>query len=126
MKLNLIALFSLSLLSNKVLATLEEKLNNLWYMERLDVDAIIPFKDYLVPNELNPYLVKLHFDLLDEAGLLVSTGTERSFIDLALCEKCTGLVGVDINPRVKAYNDFNTLLLRLSENRKDYNGRAFD
>jgi len=55
-----------------------------------------------------------------EGGVIVSTGTERSFFDLAASDKCTGVVIRDINPKVKAYNDFNTLLLRIANNRNEY------
>lgn len=101
-------------------ATLEDRLSDKWLIKSLDVDSFKDFEDYLHPNELNPFLIKKHFDLLTNDGLPVATGTERSFIALALCQKCTGLVAVDINPRVKAYNDFNTLLLRISKDREDY------
>jgi len=111
-----VTLFSFNLSSSHI----EKRLSEQWMINNLDVYSFKDFADYLVPNENNAYDIKEHFDILTKEGLLVSTGTERSFIDLSLCEKCTGLVGVDINPRTKAYNDFNTLLLKLSKNRKDY------
>jgi len=59
---------------------------------------------------------------MTQHGLLVSTGTERSFFDLALIDptQCEGLIVRDFNPEVKAYVDFNVLLLRISQNREDY------
>ncbi len=78
-------------------------------------------KEYLSPNERAPDQVKGHLDLMDR-GLIVSTGTERSFYDLILSpeDRCTGLVTRDINPKVKAYNDFLILLLRVSSSREDF------
>lgn len=107
-------------LSFNISATLEDRLSTSWLLKNLDVYSFQDFQDFLGPNEFNPNQIKLHLDLITKNGLLVASGTERSFIALTLCQKCTGLVGVDINPRVKAYNDFNTLLLRLSKNRQDY------
>ena len=80
-----------------------------------------PFGDFLQPNEMFPQYVKPHLALMDD-GLIVSTGTERSFFDLSLSDenKCTGLVIRDINPRVKAYTDFLILLLRISKSRKEF------
>jgi hypothetical protein len=99
-------------------ATLEERLADQW-SKSPDIASNI-FNDFIAPNELHPFNIKKHLDLLTEEGLLVSTGTERSLIAFALCKKCTGLVGVDINPKVKGFNDFNTLLLRISKDRKEY------
>ncbi len=78
------------------------------------------FKNYFAPNEKQPIKIKPWFDTLKEKGTLVSTGTERSFIDAALCEKCTGVVVRDTNPPIKAYNDFNLLLLKLAATREEY------
>ena len=101
-------------------STLEEKYQNLT-MCAVDILHNCDFENYLIPNEMNPIDCKPHLDAAGN-GIIVSTGTERSFIDLALSDpaKTTGLVVVDINHRVKAYVDFNTLLLRISENREDY------
>lgn len=104
--------------NNYSLSDVEQKFFNDWNQE-IDVEQTIDFKDYLVPNETHPCDIK---ELLDQAkeGTLISVGTERSFIDAALCKNCTTLVTIDVNPRVKAYNDFNTLLLRIAYDREDY------
>ena len=83
---------------------------------------ITTFTDFfLTPSEtvgtdLAPHIQKM------EQGLIVSVGTERSFFDLALADqsRCEGLVVRDINPKVKAYVDFNVLLFRIANSRKDY------
>ena len=78
------------------------------------------FGDYIEPNEIGVTAIRKHLNKM-EKGILVSAGTERSFFDLILCRKCTGLVVRDLNPRVKAYVDFNVLLLKISRNLQDYN-----
>jgi hypothetical protein len=90
--------------------------------ELVNVNAPVNFVTFLKPNECNVIKVKEHLDLQENIGPIVSTGTERSFFDLALCNpaKCTGLIVRDINPKVKAYVDFNTLLLRLSNDVNEY------
>ena len=87
----------------------------------VDIYAHCPFRDYLEPNEYFPEGVKPHLQW-NKKGLLVSTGTERSFFDLLFSDEtqCEGLVVCDINPRVKAYVDFNVLLLRISKTREEY------
>jgi hypothetical protein len=58
---------------------------------------------------------------MKKPGLIVSTGTERSLFDIILSDPyCEGLVAIDINPKVKAYIDFNLFLLKVSENRMEY------
>lgn len=90
--------------------------------QSFDVNQQTNFAPFLFPNERNPIDIKSHLDLISAPGVLVSTGTERSFFDLALMpkEKCQGLIVRDINPKVKAYVDFNTMLLRVSRDRKEY------
>lgn len=101
------------------LSDLQDSLFEQWNVN-VDTKMLINFKDFLAPNEKNPWDIKPFLDQIENDGILVSVGTERSFIDGALCKRCTSLVGVDINPRAKAYNDFNTLLLMLSRDRQDY------
>jgi hypothetical protein len=92
----------------------------------VDIHAKINFNDYLAPNELGVVDAAVFYQMR-RAGILVSTGTERTFFGLALTRLapfarliCEGLVVRDINPRVKAYNDFNVLLLRIAESMEDY------
>jgi hypothetical protein len=87
----------------------------------LDLTTGCDFADYLAPNERHPARAKPHL-VWDLPGLLVSTGTVRSLFDLIMAdsEKCTGLVMRDINPKVKAYMDFEILLIRLSANHREY------
>ncbi|MBA3238360.1 MAG: hypothetical protein H0T62_08470 [Parachlamydiaceae bacterium] len=87
----------------------------------IDIQNNCGFKDFLFPNESYPENLKPHLDL-GEKGIIVSTGTERSFFDLLFSnsEKCEGVIVVDINPKAKAYVDFNVMLLRISKNRNEY------
>ncbi len=100
--------------------SLEEPLKDQVYI-KIDVKAKLNFRDFLSPNEQSPKNVKPHLEPMSQ-GLMVSTGTERSFYDLLLSseEKCTGLVVRDINPRVKAYVDFVILLLRICDTREEF------
>lgn len=79
------------------------------------------FKDYLEPNEGFPEDVQPHLELA-EMGTMVAAGTQRCFFNLCFIDekKCDGLVGRDINPKVKAFGDFNTLLLRISKTVEEY------
>lgn len=86
----------------------------------VDVEASCKAFDFLNPNEANPEKVQEHLAKTVH-GIIVSTGTERSFFDLILSPACEGLVVRDINPRVKAYVDFVVLLLRISETREEFN-----
>ena len=101
---------------------LEETLASLTFQRPVDVNTPVDFIAFLNPNEFNVYKVKEHLDQQEKIGPMVVTGTERSFFDLCLCnpDKCTGLIVRDINPKVKAYVDFNTLLLRIADNVGEY------
>jgi hypothetical protein len=103
----------------------------------VDITLKSGFKDYLDPNELidqplgrdasysspdcKDIPLKDHLSTMRK-GYAVSVGTERSFFLLALADPhlCDGLVVRDINPKVKAYVDFNVLLLRISSSREEY------
>jgi hypothetical protein len=82
--------------------------------------ARVDFMDFLNPNEKHPEGAKKHLDKIDVPGVIVSAGTERSLFNLILCEKCTGLVVRDINPKVKAYIDFVILALKISKNHEEF------
>jgi len=87
----------------------------------VDVKKRPDFRSYLIPNEIGVLGIRRHLTMTQH-GLLVSTGTERSFFDLALIDptQCEGLIVRDFDPEVKAYVDFNVLLLRISRSREDY------
>ena len=76
---------------------------------------------FLEPNEYYPERMVSHMQLA-EPGCFVSVGTERIFFACALDPNnlCQGMVVRDIDPKVKAYNDFNVLLLRISDSREEY------
>jgi len=77
--------------------------------------------DFREPNEYPENELVAIFERMEEGTWLVSTGTERSFFNLLLAPvDCQGIIVRDINPKVKAYNDCVTLLLRISENREDF------
>ncbi len=79
------------------------------------------FTDYIYPNEGSPEGIIKHLELA-KPGIMVCTGAERSFFNLILIDetKCFGLVIRDLNPRVKAYVDFNTALIRISKTCDEY------
>ncbi|MBS0627329.1 MAG: hypothetical protein JSS09_03870, partial [Verrucomicrobia bacterium] len=91
----------------------------------LDITKTVDFRDFRRPNEFGITAYR-HVFKMDEPGLLVSTGTERSFYGLIQAvlasppNYCQGLIIRDINPKVKAYVDFNVLLLRLATNVTEY------
>jgi hypothetical protein len=87
----------------------------------IDLAKLPDFIYYGVPNELQPNFVTPHL-VMTKPGLIVSTGAERSFFDLLFSDPkfCQGLVIRDIHPHIKAYVDFNVLLLRISETRQEY------
>ncbi|MBS0621049.1 MAG: hypothetical protein JSS61_06290 [Verrucomicrobia bacterium] len=92
------------------------------YFERMqDTTRAQEFDDYREPNEGHPENVKPHLDRAGE-GLLVSVGSERSFFNLALSDpnKCTGLVMVDLSERIYNYVQMNIILLRVSQDRREY------
>lgn len=102
--------------------SLENRFSHLAFPdEALDIHKPIAFDNYLTPNEGNPQ--NIH-PLLQEIkpGFLVSTGTERSFFNLLFInhQNCRGLIVRDINPKVKAYVDFNVLLLKTSKTCEEY------
>lgn len=88
-------------------------------LKKASTEPFKNFREYLFPNELRPGLLRNLF-ASQPRGVLVSTGADRAFIAASLYENCEGLIGVDINPRVKAYNDFNMLLIGLAQSREDY------
>lgn len=100
--------------------SLEETYQNLIF-QKFDCKRTV-FGDFLSPNESFPEVLKDHLDLISIPGYIVSVGTERSFFDLVLCnpKKCLGLIIRDCNPKVKAYVDFNMMLLRIAQDSKEY------
>lgn len=103
--------------------SLEETYANEAFGE-IDVDAQVNFKKFHEPNE--PQVINLAPHLKHATpGLLVTTGTERSFFELALLasqedNKCTGLVIRDIDPQAIAYGHMVTMLLRVAKDVKDF------
>lgn len=91
------------------------------FPSHVDVDAKINFTDFLTPNEGGVAAIKPHLNLMKK-GVIVSPGTERSFFNLILSpqDQCEGLIIRDINPRTKAYVDFNTMVLRIAGSREEY------
>ncbi len=77
------------------------------------------------PNETLPQYA---IPILKNApqGVYVSVGTERGFIGGALAEKASHLLLADVDPKVVFYNKINAVLLKLSQDRKDYLKLRFD
>ena len=90
----------------------------------VDIHAQIQFADFLSPNEYCVMKIKPHLDMAykigDPSKYHFSTGTERSLFGFLLASNCKGLIIRDINPRVKAYSDFNILLLRVLKDSKEF------
>jgi hypothetical protein len=78
--------------------------------------------DFLEPNEVpGQKLSTLFFKYMAQDAWIVSTGAERSLFDLFLApDDCQGVIIRDINPKVKAYIDCVTLLLRLAKDREEF------
>ncbi len=106
----------------------EERLAPFWDVD-VDIKKDCGFPDFIDSNEGSPEGIKSHLALAQE-GAGVSTGTERMFFALLFALRCSleihgnkgswKWVGVDINPRAKAYKDFNLLLFRISKTREEY------
>ncbi|MBS0625522.1 MAG: hypothetical protein JSS32_05680 [Verrucomicrobia bacterium] len=79
-------------------------------------------QSFTLPNEYGAWKDLTRHLALQEPGILVSAGAERSFFDVALSarEVCQGLIVRDIHPHIKAYVDFNTALFRIAKDRQDY------
>jgi hypothetical protein len=91
-----------------------------YLITEIDLRKKCDFHDFLTPIETCVNGLKPHLQM-KKNGLIVSTGTERALFDVILSdERCEGLVVIDINPKVKAYLDFNLFLLKASENRAEY------
>lgn len=85
----------------------------------IDLNKKPDFAAYLSPNEGGACAMRPH--LPKTRGIDVVTGTERAFFLLALRgPESEGLVVRDFHPYVKAYVDFNTLLLRIARDREHY------
>jgi len=111
---------------SKLPESLEDQLRSKVIVKAEDLSARSKFPSFLTPNEDFSDAIS-HIRTAEEGvseGIIVSTGTERSFFDLAVSKKSKGLVIRDINPRVKAYNDFNVLLLRSTKKLSKYVRRA--
>jgi hypothetical protein len=110
-----------NLYSNSRDLSLEERYADLIFAD-LEVFREYGFQDYhRAPNEWPPQNVQPHLGQT-EPGYTVVTGSERGFYDLLFSEEslCKGLIFRDINPKNKAYIDFNLLLLRICDTRQEY------
>ncbi len=101
--------------------SLENRYAHLIFQD-FEVHKDFGFQDYhQTQNEWPPQNIKPHLHQ-EQPGITVTTGTERGFWELLFSEEefCEGLVFRDISPKVKAYIDFNVLLLRISKNMQEY------
>lgn len=107
--------------------SLEEEFADQCFVD-VDITADCGFRDWLESNEypnsaiLQNRRLDSHLRLATPNGVLVFAGANRGNFAALLAPpgKFVGLVGRDINPRIKAYLDFNTLLLRIANNLEDY------
>jgi hypothetical protein len=74
---------------------------------------------FIAPNEVYPQRLSPYVNIAPP-GAYVSVGTERGFIGFALTPQATSLVLIDIDKGIVVYNQINTLLLKISKNRKHY------
>lgn len=91
----------------------------------VNVYAKVNFTKFHAPNERHVLEIQPHLET-SKPGVIVSTGTERSFFDLALSaiskggDKCTGLVVRDIDPQAIGYAHMVTMMLRLAIDVHDF------
>ena len=93
-------------------------------LQPVDIHAQLAFRDHMSPNEWSVLGIQPHLDQVYKLGCApvyhISTGTERSVFGFLLANNCKGLIIRDINPRVKAYSDFNILMLRTLKDVDEY------
>ncbi len=92
------------------------------YSEKFSLDIENnPYHIYLSPNETYPERMASHLKSVPH-GYTIGTGAERNFFTLALADpaKTQGVVIVDLNHCIKAYNDFLVLLLAISETKEAF------
>lgn len=74
---------------------------------------------FLPPNERHPIMLLQQLEEYIE-GALISVGTERGLMTVAIAKKVTALVQVDYDPETVLYNEINRELLKISTSRLDY------
>jgi hypothetical protein len=91
------------------------------FTKKVNIRENCNFKDYREPNEGSPEGIAEHLEN-SEPGIHIYTGSERAFFGACFSDssKCHGVIVRDINLKIIAYVNFNTLLLRLSKTRVDY------
>lgn len=100
-------------------SSLEEEFSEL-ATQPVNIHGKIPLDEhYLIPNEYDVKKIQRHFNP-QNGGVHVCTGTERLFSNAGMTPERDGFIGIDLDPQVIAYNNFNTLLLKISKNRVDY------
>jgi hypothetical protein len=76
---------------------------------------------YVYPNEQYPQRLIDHLSELHTSGVFAAVGADRVFILAGLAgPKCTGIVGVDIDPVVLLYSNFLLLLFDFSKNKEEF------
>ncbi len=91
----------------------------------VNIHEKVNFKKFHSPNERHVRNIRPHLAKAGK-GVIVSTGTERSFFELALQligekgDQCTGLVIRDIDPQAIAYTHMVTMMLRIAKDVKDF------
>lgn len=109
---------------NQTPANLEDHYADICFQD-VNVDQEVDFAKFHAPNERYLLNLKPHLENTKD-GVIVSTGTERSFFNLALSalgesgDKCTGLIVRDIDPQAIAYAHMITMMLRITKDAKDF------
>jgi hypothetical protein len=110
---------SLELIPSTTNLRIEEELMSLACVP-IDFDRRSPlYKHYTIPNEFGVRQIVPHFNPR-EGGIHFCVGTERLFSNAAQSPRRDGFVGIDFDPHVIAYNNFNALLLRISSHREEF------
>ena len=106
------AFLSLLLLLGHFTARADDGLLQRHIWENVSGKFAVPNEEY--PQKLFPYLRNAPY------GAYVSVGTERGFLGAANSPNVTRLILIDRDVKSVAYNQVNTLLLRISSSRYEY------
>lgn len=105
--------------------SLQEELMQYWISEDLDLTKRTIWDKFLEPNELNPnHIGELLEKNIIKPGIIITTGAHRAFYLVASLpenKQINGIVVIDINPKTKAFVDFNKLLIQIAQDRNEYN-----
>jgi hypothetical protein len=97
--------------------------------DHLSIDLCSRYDDFSflkpnekIPEDYIPILAEIAAKGYFKPGAILSVGTERIIFLLLLADErvVSSLIGIDLNPRVKAYLDCLICLVHISRNRRDF------